>query len=553
MATHGLINISSINILSTNTTQTVSGDKDFTGELTATTQQSSDNSTKVATTAYVTTAVSNVDALPSQTGQSGKFLTTDGTSAAWSNVDALPSQTSQSGKFLTTNGTTASWSSLASVATSGSYSDLSNTPSLSDLTTSEQQDAIDSGITSTLVSGYNGHLEDTTIHVTSSDKTTWSGKQDAITGAATTITSSDLTASQALISNSSGKVDVSSVTATELGYVSGVTSSIQTQLSNKQATITGAATSIVSSDLTSSKALVSDASGKVDASTVTATELGYLSGVTSAIQTQLDNKVGKNVEITADTKCKITYDAKGLVTAGADLQSSDIPNLSLSKITDVTATADEVNKLAGLSTTATELGYVHGVTSDIQTQLNGKASAATTLAGYGISDAYTKTELDGKISSVYKYKGTVENYASLPSTELTEGDVYNVADTGDNYAWVAAHGETAGFWDKLAGNVDLSAYRTSSEQDTLDALKAPLESPALTGTPTAPTASADTNNTQIATTAFVSTAISNFDPLPSQSGQSGKLLTTNGTTTSWTDAVHITLRNWNAPSPDAES
>ena len=93
MATHGLINISSINILSTNTTQTVSGDKDFTGELTATTQQSSDNSTKVATTAYVTTAVNNVDALPSQTGQSGKFLTTDGTSASWSNVDALPSQT----------------------------------------------------------------------------------------------------------------------------------------------------------------------------------------------------------------------------------------------------------------------------------------------------------------------------------------------------------------------------------------------------------------------------------------------------------------------------
>ena len=78
-------------------------------------------------------------------------------------------------------------------------------------------------------------------------------------------------------------------------------------------------------------------------------------------------------------------------------------------------------------------------------------------------------------------------------------------------------------------------------------------SPALTGTPTAPTASEGTNTTQIATTAFVSTAISNFDPLPSQSGQSGKLLTTNGTTTSWTDAVKITLRNWNAPAPAAES
>ena len=41
-----------------------------------------------------------------------------------------------------------------------------------------------------------------------------------------------------------------------------------------------------------------------------------------------------------------------------------------------------------------------------------------------------------------------------------------------------------------------------------DALYAPLASPALTGTPTAPTATAGTNTTQIATTAFVNNAIS---------------------------------------------
>ena len=46
-------------------------------------------------------------------------------------------------------------------------------------------------------------------------------KQPTITGAATSITSSNLTASKALVSNSSGKVAVSSVTSTELGYLSG--------------------------------------------------------------------------------------------------------------------------------------------------------------------------------------------------------------------------------------------------------------------------------------------------------------------------------------------
>lgn len=80
-------------------------------------------------------------------------------------------------------------------------------------------------------------------------------------------------------------------TATELNYVDGVTSSIQTQLDSKQASITGGATTITSSNLTASRALVSDSSGKVAVSAVTSTELGYLDGVTSAIQTQINAKV----------------------------------------------------------------------------------------------------------------------------------------------------------------------------------------------------------------------------------------------------------------------
>jgi hypothetical protein len=43
-------------------------------------------------------------------------------------------------------------------------------------------------------------------------------------------------------------------------------------------------------DLTASRALVSDGSGDVSVSAVTSTEVGYLDGVTSAIQTQLDAK-----------------------------------------------------------------------------------------------------------------------------------------------------------------------------------------------------------------------------------------------------------------------
>lgn len=57
-------------------------------------------------------------------------------------------------------------------------------------------------------------------------------KQNTITGGATTITSSNLTASRVLVSNSSGKVAVSSITSAELGYLDGVTSGIQTQINS---------------------------------------------------------------------------------------------------------------------------------------------------------------------------------------------------------------------------------------------------------------------------------------------------------------------------------
>lgn len=62
------------------------------------------------------------------------------------------------------------------------------------------------------------------------------GKQATVTGGASTITSSNLAANRALVSNGSGKVAVSAVTSTELGYLDGVTSNIQTQINAKAST-----------------------------------------------------------------------------------------------------------------------------------------------------------------------------------------------------------------------------------------------------------------------------------------------------------------------------
>lgn len=73
-------------------------------------------------------------------------------------------------------------------------------------------------------------------------------------------------------------------------------------------------------------------------------------------------------------------------------------------------------------------------------------------------------------------------------------------------------GDAGSMWGELAGNIedqtDLNTLLTGLRTDV--DVKAPLASPALTGTPTAPTAVDDTNTTQIATTAFVKNAITNL-------------------------------------------
>lgn len=125
-------------------------------------------------------------------------------------------------------------------------------------------------------------------------------KQNNITGAAETITTNNLATSKVVISNVNGKIDVSNTTSTEIDYVHGVTSNIQTQLNSKQATITGALEDITNTTLTADKALKSDSNGKVTTANVTTTELEYLSGVTSGIQNQIDSKQNKIAAGTAN-------------------------------------------------------------------------------------------------------------------------------------------------------------------------------------------------------------------------------------------------------------
>ena len=223
----------------------------------------------------------------------------------------------------------------------------------------------------------------------------------------------------------------------------------------------------------------------------------------NGVQTELGNIVNHTNILSSDRPTVTLADKAEQLAFVSDIDASVSAELE-QEITD-RQEADQAleDKITELSTSTEESLALKANTADVYskeeadgkfaltTALETKADKATTLAGYGITDAYnkadvdgklalkldtevasttyaTKSELDAKVSSVYKYKGSVANQAALPQEGNVVGDVYNVEDTGMNYAW---DGTT---WDELGGDVDLTAYLTKEEAGTTYAKKSEI-------------------------------------------------------------------------------
>lgn len=79
-----------------------------------------------------------------------------------------------------------------------------------------------------------------------------------------------------------------------------------------------------------------------------------IAATSKAVKTAYDKAnaaVVANSAITGATKCKITYDAKGLVTGGADLTASDIPDLSATYVSKAAKFEYDLTKVATYNTT----------------------------------------------------------------------------------------------------------------------------------------------------------------------------------------------------------
>lgn len=199
------------------------------------------------------------------------------------------------------------------------------------------------------------------------------------------------------------RINTGVVSNAEFNYLNGVTSAVQTQLDAKQATITGSATTIDTESLTASRALISNGSQKVAVSDVTDTELGYLDGVSSAIQTQLDAKNVKANNLSDVVSASTARTNLGLA-IGSDVQAFDAQLSDISGLTPtdsnfivgdgsnfVTETGATARTSLGLGTIATQAANSVAITGGSVTGMS---------APSGSSDVTTKSYVDDLVAGL---------------------------------------------------------------------------------------------------------------------------------------------------------
>ena len=282
------------------------------------------------------------------------------------------------------------------------------------------------------------------------------------------------------------------------GYISGITSSdVTTALgftpynsTNPDGFISGITSSDVTTALGYTPYNATNPSGYISSAAVSTLTDVSLSNLANGEFLKYNSTSGKweNANIPNELPSQSGQSGKYLTTNGSSVSwaSISVPT-KISDLTDDTSTypIDQADTLTGLTATITELNYVDGVTSAIQTQLNGKQDSTTAVTHTSSTAAGSVTQPVYIASDGTATATTYSLAKSVPADAVFTDTTYS--------AFTGATGSAAG----------------------------------TSGLVPAPTA---TDNTKFLKGDGTWGTV---DALPSQTSQSGKFLTTNGTTASW--------------------
>jgi hypothetical protein len=292
---------------------------------------------------------------------------------------------------------------------------------------------------------------------------------------------------------------VADVSDTEIGYLNGVTSAIQTQLDDKSTaskteTLTNKSISLASNTVTSTLAQLNTAISDADVATLAGTEtltnktlttpvissitngaatltlpsstgtIALTTDIPSGVVTETGTQTLTNKTLTSPVVSGLTLSDSGIVIEGSSADAHETTLTVTNPTADRTITFPDETGTVQLRVTDvsdTEIGYLNGVTSAIQTQMDAKAPlAAPALTG----DA---TAVNLTISGNLTVNGTTTNINStnlvVEDKNIVLADVETPTDITADGGGITLKGTT----DKTFNWVDATDSWTSSEHINL--------------------------------------------------------------------------------------
>lgn len=142
----------------------------------------------------------------------------------------------------------------------------------------------------------------------------------------------------------------------------------------------------------------------------------------------------------------------------ADLQNYTLTKASADSLGGVkVGTGLQVSEDGTLSADSVDWANVQNKPT-ILTQQDVSNAFSTSLEAAHLATSAELSAVEAKLTGVYHFKGSVDTFDALPK-DASDGDVYNVTDSGMNYGYIAE----SKTWDALGTVIDLSGYAQKTD------------------------------------------------------------------------------------------